>query len=78
MAIYQRKVAVDRVRYPMYGPYAANIRPCAFWPAPAEPRVRITDRGPSTVLMLQNLRDPPRRCPVRSASARRSASAPGW
>ncbi|WP_103353727.1 alpha/beta hydrolase [Amycolatopsis sp. CA-128772] len=55
---YQRNVAVDRVRYPMYGPYAANIRPCAFWPAPAEPRVRITDDGPANVLMLQNLRDP--------------------
>ncbi|MCR6483025.1 alpha/beta hydrolase [Amycolatopsis sp. OK19-0408] len=55
---YQRNVEVDRVRYPMYGPYAANIRPCAFWPAPAEPRVRITGDGPANVLMLQNLRDP--------------------
>ncbi|MGW4527706.1 alpha/beta hydrolase [Amycolatopsis sp. NPDC004378] len=55
---YQRNVAVDRVRYPMYGPYAANIRPCAFWPSPVEPPVQVTDRGPSTVLMLQNLRDP--------------------
>ncbi|MFJ1760088.1 alpha/beta hydrolase [Amycolatopsis sp. NPDC088138] len=55
---YQRNVAVDRVRYPMYGPYAANIRPCAYWPSPAEPRVRITGHGPANVLMLQNLRDP--------------------
>ncbi|GLY38138.1 alpha/beta hydrolase [Amycolatopsis sp. NBRC 101858] len=55
---YQRNVAIDRVRHPMYGPYAANIRPCAFWPAPAEPRVPITDDGPENVLMLQNLRDP--------------------
>ncbi|UOZ03602.1 alpha/beta hydrolase [Amycolatopsis sp. WQ 127309] len=55
---YQRNVAVDRIRYPKYGPFTANIRPCAFWPAPAEPRVRITGRGPSTVLMVQNLRDP--------------------
>ncbi len=55
---YQRNVALDRVRYPMYGPYAANIRPCAFWPAPVEPPVRMTDRGPANVLMLQNLRDP--------------------
>lgn len=55
---YQRNVAVDRVRHPMYGPYAANIRPCAFWPAPAEPRVPITGHGPANVLMLQNLRDP--------------------
>ncbi|RSD23971.1 alpha/beta hydrolase [Amycolatopsis eburnea] len=55
---YQRDVAIDRVRYPMYGPYAANIRPCAFWPAPVEPRVRISGHGPANVLMLQNLRDP--------------------
>jgi pimeloyl-ACP methyl ester carboxylesterase len=55
---YQRNVATDRVRYPMYGPYAANIRPCAFWPSPVEPRVRITGDGPANVLMLQNLRDP--------------------
>ncbi|WP_086674261.1 alpha/beta hydrolase [Amycolatopsis pretoriensis] len=58
VATYQRTVAVDRVRYPMYGPYAANIRPCAFWPSPVEPPVRITGRGPANVLMLQNLRDP--------------------
>lgn len=58
LATYRRHVAVDRVRYPMYGAFAANIRPCAFWPAPAEPKVKITARGPSDVLMVQNLRDP--------------------
>ncbi|MFJ7218360.1 alpha/beta hydrolase [Amycolatopsis sp. NPDC098790] len=68
---YQRAVAVDRIRYPMYGPYAANIRPCAFWPGPVEPRVRITGRGPSTVLMLQNLRDPA--TPMPGAVALRAA-----
>lgn len=31
---------------------------CASWPyTPKEPPVRITDRGPSTVLMVQNRRD---------------------
>ncbi|WP_315654323.1 alpha/beta hydrolase [Amycolatopsis sp. PS_44_ISF1] len=55
---YQRNVAVDRIRYPMYGAFTADIRPCAFWPAPVEPRVRITGHGPSDVLMVQNLRDP--------------------
>ncbi|WP_026361243.1 alpha/beta hydrolase [Amycolatopsis nigrescens] len=56
---YQRNVAVDRVRYPMFGAAGANITPCAFWPAePAEPPVQITDRGPSNLLILQNLRDP--------------------
>ncbi|MGW4485430.1 alpha/beta hydrolase [Amycolatopsis sp. NPDC004368] len=55
---YQRNVALDRVRYPMYGAFTANIRPCAFWPASAEPPVRITDHGPSDVLIVENLRDP--------------------
>ena len=59
VSTYQRDVALDRVRYPMFGAAAANIRPCAFWPsAPAEPKVRIGDQGPSNVLMVQNLRDP--------------------
>ncbi|MFJ5679138.1 alpha/beta hydrolase [Streptomyces sp. NPDC093097] len=58
LATYQHNVAVDRVRHPMYGAFAANIRPCAFWPAPAEPKVRITDRGPSDIVMVQNTRDP--------------------
>ncbi|KIF75718.1 hydrolase [Streptomyces sp. 150FB] len=61
LATYQHNVAVDRVRHPMYGAFTANIRPCAFWPAPAEPKVKITDRGPSDItdiLMVQNLRDP--------------------
>lgn len=35
---YQDAVAEDRVTYPLYGPAAANITPCAFWPyEPAEP-----------------------------------------
>ncbi|WP_405690707.1 alpha/beta hydrolase [Streptomyces sp. NBC_01185] len=56
---YQRNVAVDRVRYPMLGGSAAGIGPCAFWPDKrVEPPVRIGDRGPSNVLMVQNERDP--------------------
>ncbi|GAA4856189.1 alpha/beta hydrolase [Saccharopolyspora cebuensis] len=56
---YQRNVASDRVEHPMFGAAAANITPCAFWPSePTEPPVEITDRGPSNVLLLQNLRDP--------------------
>ncbi|WP_406630624.1 alpha/beta hydrolase [Amycolatopsis sp. WGS_07] len=55
---YQRNVETDGVRYPMYGAFAANIRACAYWPAPAEPKVRITGGGPADVLMVQNLRDP--------------------
>ncbi|MCP2183224.1 TAP-like protein [Prauserella alba] len=56
---YMRNVAVDRAKYPMLGGSAANIGPCAFWPGEhREPPVRIGDRGPSNVLMVQNERDP--------------------
>lgn len=56
---YQRNVAVDRLRYPMLGGSTASITPCAFWPDErTEPPVRITGRGPSNVLMVQNERDP--------------------
>ncbi|MGH3435727.1 MAG: alpha/beta hydrolase [Sciscionella sp.] len=55
---YQRHVAIERVRHPMFGAAGANIQPCAFWPKPIEPPVHIGHRGPSNVLMVQNLRDP--------------------
>nr|WP_246481676.1 alpha/beta hydrolase [Amycolatopsis umgeniensis] len=56
---YQHNVGVDRERFPLYGAAAANIWPCAFWPSqPIEPPVRIGDRGPSTILLVQNRRDP--------------------
>ncbi|MFF3481813.1 alpha/beta hydrolase [Streptomyces sp. NPDC002701] len=56
---YQRNAAVDRLRYPMLGGSTASVNPCAFWPRErTEPPVRITGRGPSNVLMLQNERDP--------------------
>ncbi|MFE2443342.1 alpha/beta hydrolase [Streptomyces sp. NPDC059426] len=56
---YQRNVAVDRLRHPMLGGSSAGIGPCAFWPDKrVEPPVRIGDRGPSNVLMVQNERDP--------------------
>lgn len=56
---YLRNVAVDRPAYPMLGGSTASIGPCAFWPAErVEPPVRIGDRGPSNVLMMQNERDP--------------------
>ncbi|MFE4449279.1 alpha/beta hydrolase [Streptomyces sp. NPDC056796] len=56
---YQRNVAVDRLRYPMLGGSTASINPCAFWPRErTEPPVRVTGRGPSNVLMVQNERDP--------------------
>jgi TAP-like protein len=53
-----RDVAADRARHPLTAGLPRNVMPCVFWPAPAEPPVRITARGPSNVLMVQNLRDP--------------------
>lgn len=58
-ASYERAVAADRLRYPLTAGMPANVMPCAFWKdGPAEKPVRITDEGPSNVLMVQNLRDP--------------------
>ncbi|WP_399884301.1 alpha/beta hydrolase [Streptomyces sp. BBFR51] len=72
VATYQRNVEIDRARHPMFGAAAANIWPCAFWPTePLEPPVRITDRGPSNVLIVQNLRDPS--TPLSGARALRRA-----
>ena len=59
VASYRRNVETDRRRHPLFGAAAANITACASWPSePIEPPVRITGRGPSNVLILQNLRDP--------------------
>ncbi|MFE2560096.1 alpha/beta hydrolase [Streptomyces sp. NPDC059352] len=56
---YERAVAADRVRYPLTAGMPANITPCPFWKGGSvEKPVRITDRGPSNILMIQNLRDP--------------------
>ncbi|MEV7555746.1 alpha/beta hydrolase [Amycolatopsis sp. NPDC089917] len=56
---YRRNVAIDRFRHPMFGAAGADITPCAYWPSePIEPPVKITGRGPSNVLIVQNLRDP--------------------
>ena len=56
---YQRAVAQDRERYPMFGAAPANIVPCAFWPyEQAEPPVPVNTEGPTNVLVMQNRRDP--------------------
>ncbi|GGN17300.1 alpha/beta hydrolase [Lentzea pudingi] len=68
---YERNVAVDRVRYPMFGAAAANIQPCAFFPKPVEKQVRLSDRGPRNILMVQNERDPA--TPLAGARSTRGA-----
>ncbi|MGA5821066.1 alpha/beta hydrolase [Kitasatospora sp. NPDC094028] len=55
---YAKDVAADRAAHPLTAGMPVNVLPCAFWPfAPAEPPVRVTDRGPANVLLAQNLRD---------------------
>ncbi|GAA4889855.1 alpha/beta hydrolase [Saccharopolyspora cebuensis] len=56
---YQRAVAEDREKHPLYGAAAANIMPCAYWQqGPSEPPVAVNDDGPTNVLVVQNQRDP--------------------
>ncbi|MFI8522669.1 alpha/beta hydrolase [Streptomyces sp. NPDC085481] len=56
---YERAVAADRAAYPLTGGMPANITPCGFWKGgPVEKPTRITDDGPSNILMIQSLRDP--------------------
>ncbi|MFB9298605.1 alpha/beta hydrolase [Kibdelosporangium philippinense] len=71
VAEYQLDVLADRKKNPISNGMPANIRPCAFWPVePYEPAVRITDRGPSNIVLTQNLRDPA--TPLVGAQAMRS------
>lgn len=56
---YGPAVAAGRATYPLTAGMPVNITPCTFWKdAPAEPPARITDRGPSDILLIQNRRDP--------------------
>ncbi len=58
VAAYQRSVAEDRERYPVFGAASGNINACAFWPlGPSEPPVKFNDRGPANILIMQNRRD---------------------
>ncbi|ONI79163.1 hypothetical protein ALI144C_25320 [Actinosynnema sp. ALI-1.44] len=59
LPLHQLQVLRDKHKYPITNGMPSNVWPCAFWPTkPIEPVVRITDRGPSNVLLTQNLRDP--------------------
>ncbi|GGW80952.1 alpha/beta hydrolase [Streptomyces lomondensis] len=57
-AEYQKGVDESRARYPLTAGMPRGPMVCAAWPfAPREPAVRITGRGPSNVLLVQNERD---------------------
>jgi pimeloyl-ACP methyl ester carboxylesterase len=46
VAGYAEAVAGDRSRFPLTAGMPANTWPCAFWPQPVEPRVKIVSHGP--------------------------------
>ncbi|MFB7651398.1 MULTISPECIES: alpha/beta hydrolase [unclassified Streptomyces] len=57
-AVYEKGVAESRAKYPLTAGMPRNAMLCAAWPyPPREAPVRITDRGPSNVLLVQNERD---------------------
>ncbi|MGP4051944.1 alpha/beta hydrolase [Streptomyces sp. 2A115] len=57
-AVYQKGVDESRVAYPLTAGMPRNAMVCAAWPSrPKEAPVRITDRGPSNILLIQNERD---------------------
>lgn len=57
-AAYQRAVDADRARFPLTAGMPVNVLPCSFWQTPTQKPTRITDGGPSNILMLQSRRDP--------------------
>ncbi|MFG3245433.1 alpha/beta hydrolase [Streptomyces sp. NPDC048187] len=55
---YEKDVVASRAKYPLTAGMPRNAMLCAAWPyPPREAPVRITDRGPSNVLLVQNERD---------------------
>ncbi|GAB2843361.1 alpha/beta hydrolase [Streptomyces deserti] len=57
-AAYEKDAAESRVKYPLTAGMPRNALVCAAWPyTPKEAPVRITDRGPSNILLIQNERD---------------------
>ncbi|WP_437092484.1 alpha/beta hydrolase [Streptomyces sp. enrichment culture] len=57
-AVYEKGVAESRAEFPLTAGMPRNAMLCAAWPyPPREAPVRITGRGPSNVLLVQNERD---------------------
>ncbi|MFD7026898.1 alpha/beta hydrolase [Streptomyces sp. NPDC059917] len=53
---YAREAAQDKIKHPLYGDFASNIKPCAFWQRPLEPATPMKTRA--NVLTVQNEWDP--------------------
>ncbi|ATL32909.1 alpha/beta hydrolase [Streptomyces formicae] len=57
-AAYEKDVAASRAAHPLTAGMPRNAMLCAAWPfEPKEAPVRITDEGPSNILLVQNERD---------------------
>ncbi|MFC9679487.1 alpha/beta hydrolase [Streptomyces sp. NPDC056948] len=57
-AHYQKSVDESRAEFPLTAGMPRGPMLCAAWPyEPREPAVRITGRGPSNILLVQNERD---------------------
>ncbi|MFC5216950.1 alpha/beta hydrolase [Streptomyces coerulescens] len=57
-SVYEKGVAASRAKYPLTAGMPRNAMVCVAWPGrPKEAPVRVSDRGPSNVLMIQNERD---------------------
>ncbi|MFI7410335.1 alpha/beta hydrolase [Streptomyces sp. NPDC049627] len=56
--VYRKGVAESRAKYPLTAGMPRNAMVCAAWPwRPKEAPVRVTDHGPSDILLVQNERD---------------------
>lgn len=53
---YRRDAVRDKARYPLYGDFASNIKPCAFWEQGDEPATTVDNEVGA--LLLQNEWDP--------------------
>ncbi|MER0241207.1 alpha/beta hydrolase [Streptomyces sp. HSW2009] len=53
---YRRDSVRDKARYPMYGDFASNIMPCAFWDQGSEPTTKVNNKVGA--LIVQNEWDP--------------------
>ncbi|MBW5482768.1 alpha/beta hydrolase [Streptomyces bambusae] len=49
---YRRDAVRDKERYPLFGDFASNIMPCAFWDRPVEKATAVNNRTP--VMTVQN------------------------
>ncbi|MGI5454679.1 alpha/beta hydrolase [Streptomyces sp. CA-249302] len=57
-AVYRKAVEESRAKYPLTAGMPRNAMVCAAWPwQPKRAPVRITDRGPADVLLVQDERD---------------------